>query len=680
MSIQATTLCLNMIVKNESRVIIRLLESVYKLLDYYYICDTGSTDNTVELIEQFFKEKNIPGCIIHYPFIDFGFNRTHALSCCNNNTSCDYIILLDADMVLDIPSSLSPNELKSKLVDDMYFIFQGTNDFFYKNCRILRNNSEYSYWGVTHEYVQSPEHAKQYTFAKDIIFIKDMGDGGSKSDKQTRDIRLLLSGLETFPDNDRYTFYLANTYHDIGDNECAIKYYKKRIELGGWYEECWYSYYRIGNCYSYMGDNANAVYYWLKAYGLTSYRIESLYKIVEHYRLEGNHALSYHFYHLADSVRSKMTSWDHLFLEKDVYNFKLDYELSIIGYYCDKSLSRNELIATCMKILANPSVDASISNNVISNFKFYTDTLSSYSLDIMNLHLLSKIGSRYIYDGFVSSTPTMCYDINGNLVIGVRFVNYSIDENGEYRNKDKIITHNVIAVFDSHSWEKKDEFTLNYDKSHDGRYVGLEDLRLFRVRGSDIIHYNANRGIGDGTMVVEHGRIDMVRHQCYNDVFLTYANQTLVEKNWVLFEDPNRGRIDKLYCVYKWFPLTLGVLEKGILTNVTESDTPSFFRFMRGSTNGVIINDEIWFITHTVSYEDRRYYYHCVVVLDANTFELKKYTELMTFEKNPVEYVLGFIYLQEKRNFIIGYSVMDRETRYMVIDRSVIDDKMIICK
>ena len=53
------TLCLNMIVRNESRIIRRLLESVCGVIDSYCICDTGSTDNTVEIIETFFQEKGI---------------------------------------------------------------------------------------------------------------------------------------------------------------------------------------------------------------------------------------------------------------------------------------------------------------------------------------------------------------------------------------------------------------------------------------------------------------------------------------------------------------------------------------------------------------------------------------------------------------------------------------------
>ena len=53
------TICLNMIVKNESKIIFRLFDSVINLIDTYCICDTGSTDNTVQMIEDYFREKNI---------------------------------------------------------------------------------------------------------------------------------------------------------------------------------------------------------------------------------------------------------------------------------------------------------------------------------------------------------------------------------------------------------------------------------------------------------------------------------------------------------------------------------------------------------------------------------------------------------------------------------------------
>jgi hypothetical protein len=94
-------------------------------------------------------------------------------------------------------------------------------------------------------------------------------------------------------------------------------------------------------------------------------------------------------------------------------------------------------------------------------------------------------------------------------------------------------------------------------------------------------------------------------------------------------------------------------------------ETPGFFRWIRGSTNGQIIGNEIWFICHLVSYESRRFYYHIFITIDKDTMELKRYSRIFTFEKEKVEYTLGFIYFEEKKELLIGYSLMDRCTKYM---------------
>ena len=57
------TICLNMIVRNESHIIENTLEKLYKKINFSYwvICDTGSTDNTPNIITEFFKKKGIKG-------------------------------------------------------------------------------------------------------------------------------------------------------------------------------------------------------------------------------------------------------------------------------------------------------------------------------------------------------------------------------------------------------------------------------------------------------------------------------------------------------------------------------------------------------------------------------------------------------------------------------------------
>ena len=218
----ATTICLNMIVKNESKIITRLFDSILPIIDTFCICDTGSTDNTIDIIKQYFKKKDISGTIFHESFKNFGYNRTVALKAAKNMAT--YILLLDADMKIII----DPTFDKQSLTSDIYTIIQGNNDFQYANTRLVRGNIDITCVGPTHEYYDHPDTCTKGHISK--IFIHDIGDGGCKDNKFTRDIRLLQEGLEDEPANGRYMFYLANSYYNTNQNEKALEMYKKRIE------------------------------------------------------------------------------------------------------------------------------------------------------------------------------------------------------------------------------------------------------------------------------------------------------------------------------------------------------------------------------------------------------------------------------------------------------------------
>jgi len=95
----------------------------------------------------------------------------------------------------------------------------------------------------------------------------------------------------------------------------------------------------------------------------------------------------------------------------------------------------------------------------------------------------------------------------------------------------------------------------------------------------------------------------------------------------VLFEDAERN----LKCIYGWHPLVIGDINNDVLEKTHELSTSIIFDRFRGSTNGVRVGDEIWFICHVVSYENRRLYYHTMVVLDINTFQVLRYTPFFHF-------------------------------------------------
>ena len=678
------TLCLNMIVKNESKVIRRLLESVSTVIDSYCICDTGSTDNTIDIIQSYFEEKGIPGKIVREPFRDFGYNRTFALQSCENTPLSDYILLLDADMVFWINPATTPEEFKRNLTADSYTIFQGREDFYYKNTRIIRNNRGCTYWGVTHEYVKMPPNSKEGFLEKSQVFIVDIGDGGSKSDKFERDIRLLEQGLIDNPGNDRYTFYLANSYCDLGNYEKAIENYEKRANLGGWYEEIWYSHYKIGMCYARMNKMELAINSWMNAYEVFPNRIENLYEIVKHYRTISKNKLARVFYELADKMRKTHGQPDYLFLQKDVYDYKLDYEFSVIAYYVNP---RDTIVpSVCMKVCAHPSIDDSTLKNVLSNYKFYTPSLKDICSQIPqhNMQLLENIAKTYLPDGFSSTTPSISKSSDGKRIyVNIRYVNYKIDENGNYINKEKIHTINHLAIVDitTDEWTIETSREIAYDTALDNVYVGLEDIRF--LNGKTKVLYNANRGLDYHRIQVE---LDATTATTMNSRILKKrgdnSQQRDVEKNWVLFEAD-----DQLFCIYEWYPLTIGTIEDNNYNTKYKHPMPNFFKHVRGSTNGEVFENattgekELWFLCHTVSYESRRYYYHLFVCLDAETLALKKYTPWFTFEKRPVEYSLGFAFLSSEKpavEILIGYSTMDSSTQYMTISKTKIDEMMIM--
>ena len=676
-------ICLNMIVKNETKIIKRLLETVLPLIDTYCICDTGSTDNTIDIIKSFFDNVNISGKIVEEPFRNFEYNRNYALKQCYGMDNADYILFLDADMVLQINKDASINDFKQSMDKDAYYLLQGNSKFHYQNLRIIKNTGQFSYWGVTHEYIQTPKNTSIYRIPKSILFINDIGDGGAKADKFIRDIRLLKDGLEKNPNNDRYTFYLANSYKDSNQYEQAIETYKKRIELKGWEQEVWYSYYCIGLCYKELNNMKNAIFYWLEGYNILPERIENLYEIIHYYRKNSKYLLVDVFYNQAKRSRDKINEENQLFFKKDVYDYKIDYEFSIAGYYSNQQ--NIDMIKVFMRVLNYP-LDNNIRNNVLSNYKFYTKSLSDVKLpETNNIKLINDTSFMKEHQDMFNSTPSICYSENNDkLYVNTRIVNYFINEDGSYKNLDEnntIITKNIISVFDitNEEWTKEKEFELEYNTKQDGIYVGLEDVRL--LSNSMGVCFNANRGISYGKIMIETGTID-INSQKVSSSLVSKNNQQAVEKNWVLFNTTT----EKVKVIYNWFPLIIGeyVQDKDTTTDINTSffttnviETPNIFKLLRGSTNGVTINNELWFITHLVSHEKKRHYYHMFVVLDVDTFNVKRYSVPFTFEKQHIEYTLGFVFDKKTDNFMIGYSTMDRTTNYIEVSKGNIDELFI---
>jgi tetratricopeptide (TPR) repeat protein len=642
-----TTIVLNMIVKNESRIIKRLLESVYPIIDYYCICDTGSTDNTVETITDFFKEKNICGKIVYEPFQNFEYNRNYALNACIGMG--DYVLLLDADMQLKI------NNFKKELLQpfDVLNIYQENNYLIYKNIRIVKNNGLFQYKGVTHEYISCPNKTIIGQLEKTEMFIIDIGDGCCKGDKFERDIRLLLNGIKAEPNNDRYYFYLANSYHDSGKYDEAIEMYKKRIELKGWNQEVWYSYYRIGTIYKNIGQNEKAIYYWLLGYDFYSDRIEGLYNIICHYRIEGKQKLAKIYYDIALSVlNKKINHHNFLFTEYNIYNYKLYIEYTIIAYYLGIKNINDEVV-----IILNHCKNETETNLLFSNMKFYKDVLIQKDKKILDSSFKDTFFD--VEHTFISSSSCMIPQEYGYLM-NVRYVNYIMNDKQQYIYKESVITQNKCVKMDF-NLNIIEEILLknNFVKS---RLVGIEDVRIF-MKNNDVLFLGTGYNIEKDKIMIVNGIYDDLENAHFSTPTFTDNN---CEKNWVYYKDSkNENNI-----IYQWYPLTICQLNNNELNVIEKKETPHYFSRFRGSTNGFQYNDEIWFITHIVSYEVPRHYYHVFSVFDKD-MNLLRYSAPFSFENQPIEYCLSIIV--EKTQVFINYSTWDKTTRIGIYDKDYID-------
>src|SRR5690349_17111971 len=88
---QATRFSVVIVVKNASTAIARLLKSVEGLTDDVIVCDTGSTDDTVDIINQF------PVRLFHTSWKGYGISKNEAI----RYAKYDWILSLDADEKVD---------------------------------------------------------------------------------------------------------------------------------------------------------------------------------------------------------------------------------------------------------------------------------------------------------------------------------------------------------------------------------------------------------------------------------------------------------------------------------------------------------------------------------------------------------------------------------------------------
>jgi glycosyltransferase involved in cell wall biosynthesis len=605
-------------VRNESKILQRCLESVEGVVDAFCIHDTGSTDGTVHIATEFLRTH--PGCLTHSAWKDFGTNRTQsfvdALAFVRDIAKWDlkdtYGLLLDADMVFQ------PGTLKSyPLTETGYSVVQIAGTLAYPNCRLIRMDHEWICRGVTHEYWDGPTSG----MPREVCWIDDRNDGGCKSDKFERDARLLEQGLKDEPTNVRYMFYLAQTYHSLGRWADCITMYKQRFEAGGWDEERWYSLYMIAQAYLQLNDPIQFESWMLRARAHRPGRAESVYKLAKYFREKGEHYKAYQYVTMGKEIP---LSTDALFIETPVYTGLFDYEATILLYYLQR---HEEGLAESMKYILTKTEHR---ENVYENMTFYIKPIGTS----FQTHPVPRDAAGLDYH---PSSVAMVY-LKDRLYHNVRFVNYSIDQrNGSYFMKDgswsathPVRTQNVV-------WNGKTAVLLKDDSvdlpRRESSILGLEDLRVAPDGSGALRFYATQREYSEKNRIVT-GLYDL-KTQGYRECkVLEPPTETECEKNWIPI--PGTDAI-----VYAWHPLQIGRVKGTRLEITTTIPTPWIFHHFRGSAVPFQVGSDLWAVVHFVKYGSPRKYFHLLVILDGETYAPKSLSLPFSFKRVGIEYCLG---------------------------------------
>jgi len=370
------TICLNMIVKNESRIIVDTLTNLcsYIRFDYWVICDTGSSDETKELINDFFLKRDISGELLEHEWQDFAHNRSKALECALNKT--DYVLIFDADDRI-VGNFVLPDPLDK----DVYSLKIGKG-FEWQRPLLMTNRKRWCFKGVTHEFLSNIDVMDRGSETIDGDYFVAPGTFGCRSQNPNKyfdDAITLKAAFEKEMSEggdrgmaNRYAFYCAQSYKDCGMVDESIEWYKKVVlELDNWYQEKYYACLKLGELYNNKGDKDTAVKYWLKTIEFDSERIEGIVHVMEYYRSTGDNLLVNLLYHKFKNYNKNLcvsSASNKLFLDTTKYADLIEYNNSICAYYVDDKQSGYEC---CQKILENKIIPQGLYDSTLSNIKFY---------------------------------------------------------------------------------------------------------------------------------------------------------------------------------------------------------------------------------------------------------------------------------------------------------------------
>ena len=330
---QIIALC--MIVKDESKVIERALGCVSGFVDKYFICDTGSSDNTIEVIENYFKEHNLAGEVHSRPWVNFSHNRQESFDMAKGK--CDYIMTLDADEVFamyegDVPIlSRRVTALPTFFADriETKTVYGGV---VYNRGQFFKESINWKWSWPVHEVCGSIDEKSVQLIENACVYPLTDGARSRDPDRYLRDALVFENWLLDHPKDTRAWFYLAQSYRDGGQSKKAISPLMKCLELSGWDEEIFLCHLRLARYKLESGESFESViHHYLDAQNCRPTRAEPFCDMLSYYRSQNKYNLGVLMGEKAASI--PFPRGDRLFVEGSVYTWRVKDDLAVCYYW-----------------------------------------------------------------------------------------------------------------------------------------------------------------------------------------------------------------------------------------------------------------------------------------------------------------------------------------------------------
>ncbi len=330
-----------MIVKNAGDNFENVLKENMKVFDRYTILDTGSTDNTIDIIKRTLVNKK--GNLYQEPFINFRESRNRSLEL--GGYKCKFNLILDDTYVVKNDLRKFLHVTRSDQFSDSYSLFIKSYDVVYCSNRITKSITDLRYIYKIHEVI-TDKNNKNVMVPYDDCYIDDVMDKYMEIrtyERKQLDIKLLNEMVEEDPENPRHFYYLANTYKLLEDYEKTEENYLKRInhKNPGFKSELIDACFELARLYNFTMNKPwdLCLKYYNMAHELDPERPDSLYFIGIHHYLGGELDIAFEYFKKAFNIGVPLDKqysvkptlsliYLPFFLAQLSYKFK-DYELGL---------------------------------------------------------------------------------------------------------------------------------------------------------------------------------------------------------------------------------------------------------------------------------------------------------------------------------------------------------------